>query len=177
MGARIWTNCLGTSKRQKKCSVCGPWIAHWSQRQKKTLPKKCQLEYRENGKWVPCKNDANVGAHIRALSVKSSNKQFIVPACYGCNKRGSKKNKVEFKLKKPCLVSAIQCTKRAKKTQSRTKSKTAREHSFNPPGKKILPPKGYGLKPGYKCRITKGKRSYWTPTGRKSKRKNACVKS
>ena len=176
MVSRIWTNCHGTSKRQKKCSVCGPWKTHWIQRQNKKLPKKCQLQYKKKGKWITCTNDANVGAHIRRLSSKSSNKQFIVPACYGCNKRGSKKNPVEFKLKKGCLVSAIQCTVRAKKTQSRTKSKTARRHSFNPPGRKISPPKGYKLKPGYKCRITKSKRSYWTPTGRKSKQKNACVK-
>jgi len=168
MPTGIWTNCIGTSKRQKRCKVCGPWRSHWEQKSGKTFPKKCKIK--------GCGNKADLGAHIRNLSTKKSNKQYIIPACYGCNKRGTKKSPVEFQLQKQ-IVSAVQCHVKALRVSKKTTSKKALKKSFNPPGQNSIPPEGWKLKSGYRCKKVNGRRKYWTPTGRSSAQRNACTQS
>ena len=174
MPVGTWTNCRGTSKRQKRCSVCGPWKTHWEQKSKKKIPKKCQIKYHDGNKWVPCKKDATLGAHVRNKSTKKPNNQYIIPACGGCNKRGGKKTDAKFQLQ-TIIVSAIQCRIKALRVGKKTTNKMARKKSFNPPGRNSKPPDGFMLKDGYKCtKKVGGRRTYWTRTGIKSDQKNAC---
>jgi len=169
-----WTNCRGTSKRQKKCSVCGPWKDHWAKKSKKKFPKKCKVKYHDGKTWVNCNNDAAVGAHVRNKSKSKSNNQYIVPACYGCNKRGGKKKLAKFQLQ-TVIVSAVQCHTKAFRVNKKSKNKTI-QRKFSLPGRKSAPPKGFKLKSGYRCRKVKGRRKYWTKTGRKTYQRNACSK-
>jgi hypothetical protein len=132
------------------------------------FPKKCKIK--------GCGNKADLGAHIRNISTKKSNKQYIIPACYGCNKRGTKKSPVKFQLQTQ-IVSAVQCHVKALRVSKKTTSKKALKKSFNPPGRNSSPPEGWKLKPGYRCKKVNGRRKYWTPTGRSSAQRNACTQS
>jgi hypothetical protein len=103
----IYVNAGGTSKQNTcKCKVKfsngqekGKWIAHWMLNSKKKYDK-CSMVVKisNSSTWTNCKNNADLGAHIRQKSSSSSNDQFIVPACRSCN--GYKPQNVDFKLKK-----------------------------------------------------------------------------
>ncbi len=85
-----YVNKNGTADR--RC-ICGTWKQHWINFSGKEWPAKCTVK--------GCDHKATLGAHI---TKKGENKEYIIPACEGCNQSSS-----AFQLKREdYLVSANQ---------------------------------------------------------------------
>ena len=175
-----WTNVRGNAKMgHTKCKVHGPWREHWEALSRKKFPKSCTITYidKKTGAEVDCSKKATLGAHIRRLHPGKSNLQYIVPACGSCNKRGGKKPGTEahfVRIKKYSFVRGLCCSYSAGQKKRSNKKPRVVANSLKLPGQANAPPPGKKLKSGYYCRKVKGIRRYFSPTGRKSKERNAC---
>ena len=72
-------NIIGTAGN--KCG-CGTWKRHWENETGLRWPSYCGIH--------GCRNDAEVGAHIRLDDGRTGNYWYILPMCRACN--GKKKN-------------------------------------------------------------------------------------
>lgn len=83
-------NINGTSKdRYSYSKGYSSWLNYWKSKTNHCLPNKCACS--------GCFNEVKIGAHV--MKTSNSNKWYIVPLCYECNKKTE-----PFKVNKNYLV-------------------------------------------------------------------------